>query len=248
MKTGIRILLMITFCLTGLVCIHSKKPGSNDKTIRMKDTLQFKQEAKNLVNGLRQEGIADERVLNAIEKIPRHEFVEKGLVKYAYEDRPLPIGRNQTISQPFTVAYQTELLQLKPGDKVLEIGTGSGYQAAVLCEMNVEVYSIERHQPLYLKAKTILNELGYSPHLFYGDGYEGLPDHAPFDKILITAATKSFPQKLKEQLGIGGMMVAPVGDDVRQVMTVIKRVSENKYEETEHGFFRFVPMLEGMAK
>lgn len=248
MKTGIRILLIIIFCLIGLVFIRSEKSGRNEKTIIMNDTLRFSQKARRLVDGLRKEGIVDERVLNAIEKIPRHEFVEKGLAKYAYEDRPLPIGRNQTISQPFTVAYQTELLQLKPDDKVLEIGTGSGYQAAVLCEIGVEVYSIERHRPLYLQAKNVLNQLGYYPQLFYGDGYEGLPKHAPFDKILITASTASFPEKLKEQLRIGGMMVAPVGDDNTQIMTVLKRVSEDKYIETEHGYFRFVPMLEGIAK
>lgn len=211
----------------------------------MNDSLQYNDRAKKLAVELRRKGIKDEQVLTVIAKIPREMFVAEHLATRAYEDKPLPIDKNQTISQPYTVAFQTELLQIKPNEKVLEIGTGSGYQAAVLCEMGVEVYSIERHQQLYVKAKKVLHELGYDPMLFYGDGHEGLPDHSPFDKILITAATKEFPKKLLEQLKIGGLMVAPIGDSKSQTMTTIKRLGPDEYKETEHGIFVFVPMLQG---
>jgi protein-L-isoaspartate(D-aspartate) O-methyltransferase len=171
--------------------------------------------------------------------------VDAALADMAYLDRPLPIESGQTISQPYTVAFQTELLQLKPGEKVLEIGTGSGYQAAVLCEMGAEVYSIERYRELYLTAKERLNRLGYTPQLFHGDGYEGLPEQAPFDKILITAAPEEIPEKLKEQLRVGGWMVLPLGGRMGQKMTVIKRTSGEKYRQTTHGDFIFVPMQKG---
>ncbi|MDO5665087.1 MAG: protein-L-isoaspartate(D-aspartate) O-methyltransferase [Bacteroidia bacterium] len=211
----------------------------------MQDSLK---EAQKLAQSLKRKGISDERVLTAIANVPRHEFIDKSLREHAYIDRPLPIGKDQTISQPFTVAYQSELLQLKPSEKVLEIGTGSGYQAAVLCEMGVDVYSIERFQELHLTAKETLNKLGYHPNLFFGDGYEGLPDHAPFDKILITAAPKEIPQKLKQQLKIGGWMVLPLGGSQGQKMTVVKRVSKDKFTESVHGDFIFVPMKEGTAE
>ncbi|HBU45590.1 MAG TPA: protein-L-isoaspartate O-methyltransferase, partial [Porphyromonadaceae bacterium] len=159
--------------------------------------------------------------------------------------RPLPIEKGQTISQSYTVAFQPELLQLKPGEKVLEIGTGSGYQAAVLCEMGADVYSIERYQELHLQAKETLNKLGYYPRLFFGDGFEGLPQHAPFDKILVTAAPEKTPEKLLNQLKIGGWMVAPIGGRQGQRMTVIKRISNDKFRESEHGDFIFVPMQKG---
>lgn len=201
--------------------------------------------ARKLAGELKRKGISDKRVLEAIGKIPRHAFVDESLSDFAYLDRPLPIERGQTISQPYTVAFQTELLQLKPGEKILEIGTGSGYQAAVLCEMDAEVYSIERHKELYLKAKNTLNELGYYPMLFFGDGFEGLPEHAPFDKILITAAPEERPEKLLKQLRIGGWMVAPVGGRQGQKMTVIRRADTDTFSESEHGNFIFVPMQEG---
>lgn len=205
-------------------------------------------EAQKLARSLKRKGISDERVLKAIANIPRHLFIDEQLVEYAYIDRPLPIESGQTISQPFTVAYQTGLLQLKPGEKVLEIGTGSGYQAAVLCEMEAEVYSIERYYNLYQSAKETLNKLGYHPHLFFGDGYEGLPELAPFDKILITAAPEKIPEKLLQQLRVGGWMVAPVGGRDGQKMTVIQRVSEDEFKESEHGDFIFVPMQQGTVK
>lgn len=214
----------------------------------MNDSLQYNDKAYKLAAELKRKGIKDERVLAAISKVPRHTFVAENLVGRAYEDNPLPIDKNQTISQPYTVAFQSELLQIKPCEKVLEIGTGSGYQAAILCEMGAEVYSIERHQQLYIKAKKVLNQLGYNPMLFYGDGYEGLPDYSPFNKILITAATNEFPKKLLGQLKVGGLMVAPIGDSNRQTMTVIRRLGPNEYKESEHGAFVFVPMLEGVEE
>ena len=212
----------------------------------MSDTFQNNhREAENLARDLRRKGIRDERVLAAIGKVPRHLFIDEGLREYAYLDKPLPIEKGQTISQPYTVAYQSELLKLKPGEKVLEIGTGSGYQAAILCEMGADVYSIERYKELYLTAKKRLNKLGYSPNLFFGDGYEGLPEHAPFDKILLTAAPDMVPEKLLRQLRVGGWMVLPLGGRMGQKMTVIKRVSEEKFSESEHGDFIFVPMQKG---
>ena len=206
------------------------------------------EEAKKLARSLRRKGISDERVLTAIENVPRHLFIDEKLAEYAYIDRPLPIEREQTISQPFTVAYQTQLLELKPGEKVLEIGTGSGYQAAVLCEMKAEVYSIERYHQLYLTAKETLNRLGYHPNLFYGDGFEGLPEHAPFDKILLTAAPAEVPRELLQQLRVGGWLVGPLGGSGGQKMTLVKRVSDEEFQESEHGDFIFVPMQKGTAK
>lgn len=244
MKRRQIVLLLLITCSFAISCQSNKQ--KNQKATEMNDTSKYSSEVEQLVLGLRHKGIADERILDAIGKIPRHEFVSDHLLDRAYEDKPLPIDKEQTISQPYTVAFQTELLELEPGDKVLEIGTGSGYQAAVLCEMGVDVYSIERHQLLYKKAQTLLDSLGYHPHLFYGDGYQGLTEHAPFDKILITAATKEFPPKLLKQLKVGGLMVAPIGDSVRQVMTVIRRLDADRYEESEHGIFIFVPMIEGV--
>lgn len=204
--------------------------------------------AEELAKELRRKGIGDEQVLAAIANVPREKFVAESMAEFAYLDRPLPIEEGQTISQPYTVAFQTELLQLKPGEKVLEIGTGSGYQAAVLCEMGAEVYSIERYRELYLTAKERLNSLGYTPQLFHGDGYEGLPEHAPFDKILITAAPVEIPEKLKEQLRIGGWMVLPLGGRQGQKMTMVKRTDEESYRTTTHGDFIFVPMQKGSEK
>ncbi|WP_418894854.1 protein-L-isoaspartate(D-aspartate) O-methyltransferase [Limibacterium fermenti] len=225
---------------------NGNKKSSSKTEIAMTDTIVYADDrAKKLVEKLRRKGITDERVLAAIGTIPRQVFIDKSLVDYAYADRALPIDKGQTISQPYTVAFQTQLLQLRPGDKVLEIGTGSGYQAAVLCEMGMNVYSIERYEALHRKAEKTLESLNYYPKLFFGDGYEGLPDHAPFDKILITAAPEQRPEKLLHQLRIGGLMVVPVGDSRGQKMMVIERTGPDSFEESEEGRFIFVPMKEG---
>lgn len=196
-----------------------------------------------LVATIRNKGIKDKKVLAAISKVPRHLFMDSGFVDFAYQDKPFPIGADQTISQPYTVAFQTELLQVKPGDKILEIGTGSGYQTAVLIELKAEVYSIERQKELYTKAKKFLPKVGYVPKkLVYGDGYIGLSENAPFDGIIVTAGAPYVPKALLGQLKIGGKLVIPVGDDV-QVMTVFTRTAEKKFEKQEYGDFRFVPML-----
>ena len=212
----------------------------------MNDSLPYFYEIDSLIRILKCKGIANIRVLKALEKTPRHRFIAEHLIQHAYKDIALPIDNNQTISQPYTVAYQTELLQVESKNKVLEIGTGSGYQTAILCELGTEVFSIERYEYLHKQAQSKLRELGYQPKLFYGDGYKGLPDYAPFDRILITAATPTFPQKLLEQLAIGGRMVAPIGLNNYQVMTVIVKENEEKYTESQHGIFRFVPMVKGL--
>lgn len=206
------------------------------------------EKAKKLIQGIRLKGITDDRILNALQHIPRHYFVEDRYKEAAYEDKPLPIGKEQTISQPFTVAYQTMLLDVQEGDKILEIGTGSGYQAAVLCELGAKVFSIERYEHLHSRAKCVLQELNYTPQLFFGDGYLGLPQYAPFDKILITAATDTIPEVLKKQLAMGGKMVLPLGSVYGQVMTVLRKVSKEEFQCTDHGGFVFVPMLKGVEK
>jgi protein-L-isoaspartate(D-aspartate) O-methyltransferase len=196
-----------------------------------------------LVTTIRNKGIKDKMVLDAMSKVPRHLFMDSGFVDFAYQDKPFPIGADQTISQPYTVAYQTELLEVEPGDKILEIGTGSGYQTAVLIELKAEVYSIERQKELYTKVKKFLPKVGYVPKkLVFGDGYLGLPEHAPFDGIIVTAGAPYVPKALLGQLKIGGKLVIPVGDDV-QIMTVFTRTAENKFDKLEYGDFRFVPML-----
>jgi protein-L-isoaspartate(D-aspartate) O-methyltransferase len=196
-----------------------------------------------LVTTIRNKGIKNKKVLDAMSKVPRHLFMDSGFVDFAYQDKPFPIGADQTISQPYTVAFQTELLEVQPGHKILEIGTGSGYQTAVLIELKAEVYSIERQKELYTKAKRFLPKVGYVPKkLVYGDGYIGLTENAPFDGIIVTAGAPYVPNALLGQLKIGGKLVIPVGDDV-QVMTVFTRTAEKKFEKLEYGDFRFVPML-----
>jgi len=196
-----------------------------------------------LVATIERKGITDKKVLEAISKIPRHLFMDSSFVDFAYQDKPFPIGADQTISQPFTVAFQTELLKVKPGDKILEIGTGSGYQAAVLIELKAQVYSIERQKELYTRVKKFLPSVGYVPKkLIYGDGYLGLPEEAPFDGIIVTAGAPEVPKALLSQLKVGGRLVIPVGDDV-QVMTLFIRTAEKSFEKHEFGDFRFVPML-----
>jgi len=212
------------------------------------DTNRHKGLRNQLVEKIKRKGIKDDAVLEAISKIPRHLFMDSGFIDFAYQDKPFPIGADQTISQPYTVAYQTELLDVKPGDKVLEIGTGSGYQTAVLIEMKAVVYSIERQKELYTKAKIFLPSVGYvTKKLVFGDGYAGLPEFAPFDKILVTAGAPFVPKALLGQLKIGGKMVIPVGKGI-QVMTVIVRKGKKEFEKFEYGDFRFVPLLKDSKK
>ncbi len=213
----------------------------------MVDTYRHKGLRKKLVEEIRLKGIKDESILEAIDKIPRHLFIDSSFVEFAYEDKPFPIGSGQTISQPYTVAFQTELLDVKSGDKILEIGTGSGYQACVLIEMGAKVYSIERQKKLFQRTKEFLPEIGYNPKLFYGDGNLGLPTFAPFDKIIITAGAPIVPDKLLEQLRIGGCMIIPLGKGETQIMKRITKMTDHKFEEEEHGLFRFVPLLGNKA-
>jgi len=211
----------------------------------LNDSLRHQGMRKRLVEGLKIKGIMDVRVLAAINKVPRHLFMESTFINFAYKDQAFPIGAGQTISQPYTVAFQTQLLQIEKNDKVLEVGTGSGYQAAVLLEMGAKVFTIERQKELYVRVQNFLPELGYTPAFFFGDGYKGLPNFAPFDKILVTAGAPLVPQDLKDQLKIGGRLVIPVGSSRRQEMQVLIRISENEYKVEKHGGFVFVPLLKG---
>jgi protein-L-isoaspartate(D-aspartate) O-methyltransferase len=211
----------------------------------MADTFLAKGKRKKLVEELRSKGIKDEEVLRAMNAVPRHEFMDPAFLHHAYADKAFPISSGQTISQPYTVAVQTSLLNVKKRDRILEIGTGSGYQCAILAEMGAKVYTIERHRELYILAQRTLSGLGYSADFFYGDGYEGKPQYGPFDGIVITAATSEIPEKLKYQLKTGGRMVVPVGDSSSQVMTLVVRSGEDEFEYSTHGTFVFVPMLKG---
>lgn len=202
---------------------------------------------KQLVALLKQRGIADSRVLEAIGKVPRHYFFDETFWNQAYKDIAFPIGDGQTISQPYTVAYQTELLHITPGDKVLEIGTGSGYQTCILLELGAEVYTIERQRSLYDRTIQVLPYMGYQPHFFFGDGSRGIPDHAPYDKILVTAGAPFVPDVMLKQLKIGGVLVIPVGSEKEQKMVTIIRVSEHDYERFELDTFRFVPLVGDQA-
>ena len=213
------------------------------------DGLKYQGMRRQLVNKVRemleQDGLMDERVLEAMMNVPRHYFFDSTFdMKYAYDNAAFPIGAGQTISQPYTVAVQTTLLEINKRDKVLEIGIGSGYQCAVLCEMGAKVFSIERQKLLHDQSQKILDHMGYRPRLFYGDGYKGKPAFAPFDKMIITCGAPYIPDALKEQLKIGGIMVIPVGEGNTQRMLRIVRHSENEFEEVDFGTFSFVPMLE----
>lgn len=212
----------------------------------MQDSYRHKGMRRRLIEGLRAKGIHDETVLAAMMRVPRHLFLDKAFEEIAYEDRAFPIGADQTISQPYTVAYQTQLLQPQPGQKVLEIGTGSGYQACVLAEMHANVFTIERQESLCKKARAMFEKLGY-PQIAasFGDGYLGLPQQAPFDRILVTAGAPFIPEALKNQLAIGGSLVIPVGEGGTQYMYRVTRKSATEFETMILEAFRFVPFLPG---
>lgn len=210
-----------------------------------RDSLRHQGMRKRLVEGIRIKGVRDQRVLDAIAKVPRHLFMDSSFIQFAYKDQAFPIGAGQTISQPFTVAFQTQLLDVQPNEKVLEVGTGSGYQAAVLLEMGATVFTIERQRELFLKVQQLLPEIGYHPKFFYGDGYKGLPTYGPFDKIIITAGAPVVPEELLQQLRIGGVLVAPIGPSEKQTMCKVTRKAEDEFEKEKHGTFVFVPMLKG---
>jgi protein-L-isoaspartate(D-aspartate) O-methyltransferase len=211
---------------------------------KWEDNFKHQGMRKKLIDGIREKGIRDEAVLEAMMRVPRHFFLEKAFLNQSYEDTAFKIGAGQTISQPYTVAYQTSLLKLKKGETVLEIGTGSGYQTCVLLELGARVFTIERQKELYDRTKKFLPEIGYAPKMFYGDGYKGLPSFAPFDKILVTCGAPVIPDELIRQLKVGGIMVIPVGRGEVQIMTTIIKTSESEFEKQEHKQFRFVPMLE----
>jgi protein-L-isoaspartate(D-aspartate) O-methyltransferase len=210
----------------------------------LKDTAKHQGLRNQLAVVLEQKGITDKNVLEAIKKVPRHLFLNSGFEDYAYQDKAFPIGAGQTISQPYTVAFQSQLLQVEKGHSVLEIGTGSGYQTAVLCAMGAKVYSVERQNELFKTTSLLLPKLGIRPkHLSFGDGYKGLPNYAPFDSIIVTAGAPMIPKPLMAQLKIGGRLVIPVGEDP-QIMNLIIRKNETQFEKHELGEFRFVPLLE----
>jgi len=213
----------------------------------VKDTEKHKGLRRKLVEEIRNQGIESEKVLDAIDSIPRHLFMDSSFEHLAYMNNAFPIGNDQTISQPFTVAFQTELLNIEPGDRVLEIGTGSGYQAAVLYKMGATVFTIERHAPLVRKAKILLQKLHIRATIRFGDGYKGWPEEAPFDKIIVTCGASTIPEVLMQQLKIGGIMVIPVGEFIQKMKVVIKK-EEDKFEIFDFGDFRFVPMLRNKAK
>jgi len=212
----------------------------------MEDSFRHKGLRQKLVEELRQKGIRDERVLAAIGKVPRHVFMDSSFINYSYKDKAFPIGAGQTISQPYTVAFQTQLLDVQPGDKVLEVGTGSGYQAAILVEMGARVFTVERQKELYVKAMQLLPQLGYRPNFFFSDGTMGLPAYAPFDKIIVTAAAEEIPNILIQQLKVGGRLVIPVGKRNAQQMMLVEKISESEFRTTSHGNFIFVPLLKGI--
>ncbi|MGZ5303151.1 MAG: protein-L-isoaspartate(D-aspartate) O-methyltransferase [Bacteroidia bacterium] len=208
------------------------------------DQYKYKGMRRRLVQHLEEKGDFDPRILKAIDDIPRHFFLESAFAEQAYEDKAFSIGEGQTISQPYTVAYQTQLLDIKPGEKILEIGTGSGYQASILAALGAKVYSIERIQPLSDRARKVLVQLGFKDvKLFVGDGTLGLPKYAPYDKIIVTAAAPIVPDTLITQLAIGGWLVIPVGDKITQQMLKITRTGENTYKREQFDNFKFVPLI-----
>jgi protein-L-isoaspartate(D-aspartate) O-methyltransferase len=211
------------------------------------DSFKHKGLRQKLVDVLISKGITNKDVLNAISKVPRHLFMDSSFLDHAYQDKAFPIAANQTISQPYTVAFQTELLEVNENDKVLEIGTGSGYQTAILCLLGAEVYSVERQLELFKKSSLFLPKIGFVvKRLVFGDGYKGLKQDAPFDRILVTAGAPKVPKDLLSQLVIGGRLVIPIGDE-EQIMTLFIRTGPKTFEKYEHGKFKFVPMLENKS-
>jgi len=211
---------------------------------QLKDTAKHQGLRNKLAKLLEEKGITDKNVLEAIKRIPRHLFLNSSFEDFAYQDKAFPIAAGQTISQPFTVAFQTQLLQVKKDDKILEIGTGSGYQTAVLVAMGAKVYSVERQNELFKITSALLPKMGIRPkHLSFGDGYKGLPNFAPFDSIIVTAGAPIIPKPLMAQLKIGGRLVIPLGEG-EQIMTMLIRKNETQFEKHEFGEFRFVPLLE----
>lgn len=210
--------------------------------MKLEDNFRHQGMRRNLVAEIRKKGILDEAVLAALSKVPRHVFFENALVNHAYQDKAFPIGEGQTISQPYTVARQTELLELKPGHRVLEIGTGSGYQSCVLLELGCVVYTIEYQDKLFQKVKKMLPAMGYRPHFFLGDGSKGLPHFAPYDRIIVTAGAPSVPQPLIDQLNPGGKLIIPTGDHGKQSMLLITKDLAGIVSEKNFGSFAFVPL------
>ncbi|WP_432669971.1 protein-L-isoaspartate(D-aspartate) O-methyltransferase [Flavobacterium sp. SM2513] len=210
----------------------------------MKDTAKHQGLRNRLITVLKEKGITNVAVLEAINKIPRHLFLNSSFEEYAYQDKAFPIGAGQTISQPFTVAFQSQLLEVQKDHKVLEIGTGSGYQTAVLCTIGAKVYTVERQNELFKTTSLLLPKLGIRPkHISFGDGYKGLPNYAPYDSIIVTAGAPFIPKPLMAQLKIGGRLVIPLGE-AHQIMTLLIRKNETQFEKHEFGEFRFVPLLE----
>jgi protein-L-isoaspartate(D-aspartate) O-methyltransferase len=210
---------------------------------KLVDQYREKGARKKLVEYLRERGITDENVLKAIGKVPRHYFFDETFWNQAYKDIAFPIGDGQTISQPYTVAYQTELLHIIAGDKVLEIGTGSGYQTCILIELGAKVFTIERQENLYNRTRQVLPHMGYQANFFYGDGSKGIAEYAPYDKIIVTAGAPLVPEILLKQLKIGGILVIPVGDEKSQKMITVLRIAENDFERFVLDTFRFVPLV-----
>lgn len=231
-------------------CVQNSDQISRDNIMEIyfcyiKDDYIHKGKRRHLMQLMRDKGICDHSVLEAINAVPRHLFLDSSFLEHAYQDKAFPIGANQTISQPYTVAFQSELLQAQAGDKILEIGTGSGYQCAVLLEMKLQVYTIERQNELFKRTSSLFKKLRYRPRKFvFGDGYLGLPEEAPFDGIIVTCGAPEIPEALLNQLKIGGRLVIPVGVDT-QIMTLVVRDSENDFTKTTYGAFRFVPFLGG---
>lgn len=214
----------------------------------MIDSYRHKGMRRQLIEELQLKGINNQKVLDAFDKVPRHFFLDSSFMNQAYTNIAFQIGAGQTISHPYTVAFQTTLLGLERGHRVLEIGTGSGFQTAILCAIGARVVSIERQKELFIKAKPIITHLGYSPNLFYGDGYKGKVSYAPYDSILVTCGAPFIPQELKDQLKIGGKLVIPIGGDGKQIMTRLIKLGEDEWKTETFGDFSFVPMLKKTAK